>query len=852
MTLTPSGNAREDRGAASLARELEAARRDALRAIEVLAEQYAQVMSDSELVSVFVSCCTKDVRKSLVSFLAQCLKDRAAKGALDITMSDGIALFNASKDYAVPKEALSVLFAQFESSPFRDCKEPRSGPGGAGKSASGSGPKSLQGQGATKEWRSSVSRATLCEIGRLCRSLYHLECNERLLRNLDNALNFSLNSPNFCSRICSRNRSGNHGLNSAVLAVSSIVHLLARNNYRNNQSVERLLLVLPAVPWNYDAQDELVLLVDLCWSLLSLRIEAWRVSAHLDKLFERLPLLPLKHCVKLLGGLYHSVGGSRQYLESPSSCERVPMDDLLAYTLNDGESSHVRPLGGGVASKRGGGRVDPDYEDVSEYLHALRSLYMGRIEVGGAVLLGDIVAQEVTDIQGLSNFMFYAAATLEDLTHDDYNLMCRRWLEISRGSGFRVKVEALSQVLWALQKNRIYHEALLFRVRDIVTAREAQHLLAGAAFADDPHLLDLQHQHAPADGGAAAQAGGPRGGPPPRALRRPPASRAGRVGPEALVGDLVDRHVGLHDAPRHGVRARVGAAPPRQLAAVRAGVPAPGSAQGGRRRGFGGVHASQVLQMYTSLEVELPRAPGYVASESHCHLIPDYVISAAIRDSTSVSSVAPISASQDKARRSLMSFGVRFKGEYEVYHGIVVDFAVTRNREPEDFVPHLVIEIDGPHHYNVICDEYVGPALQVLHHLVERRGALARLLLVVEERRNLPFPEVRGAFAVDEQLHLAGSGRHLGGQSGELAALGDGDLHQRLGRVLPVQHLEHRSLPRGVGFVPGDFEERGDARQDDFCVGVAVYTARPTLLRRLVVEPADEEAQERVADLCVV
>ncbi|ORM39667.1 uncharacterized protein BXIN_0067 [Babesia sp. Xinjiang] len=673
MSSNSESNDQEVRISPDLEHELEEARRAALRSIEGLAEQYAQVMSDSELLSVFVSCCSKDVSPSLVSFLAQSLRDRAASGVLDVSLRDCTAVFNISKAYPVPTEVTSLLMSQLESScllAFEESPALRDAATAALSRNTSSGTTSDD----TEEVRPLIYKTPFSDIGRFSRSLYHLSCSFTLLRNIDRVLSSTLSSTSFCRRLSSRGRPNSRSLSPGVLTISSIVHLLARNNYRSPESLEKVLVVMPVIPWDVTAQDEMILLADLCWSLLTLEIEAWRLGEFLDKLLSRLDTMPLKHCVKLLGGLYNSMNSASGYradLDVSATHDRVPMDDLLAYTLNDGCDMATPDVNAIIYPEAFGNlNRDPHRDCVFRYMRSLRALYMSRFN-------------EVEDLQNLSNFMFYVTSILGDLTHVDYTSLCQRWLEISVLRGTTTKVEGLSQVLWSLQKSRIYHEALLLRICDILHEKIDSCSMGQLALMS--HTLLTFNMNTPRMMVALLNR-----------VEELADEGSGATGMEVwelkftsvLWSIVLSDFTLLEDSGIY-----------RLLRLLRR-VDWDRFMQVCRHQDL-----RKILQIQTSIDVELQQSPCYDLPLEYVDVIPNYVISAAIRDTQSVRNSAPLSASQDKARRCFNSLGVRFRCEYEIYYGITVDFALSRNRRSGDFLPDLVVEIDGPHHYNIICGD---------------------------------------------------------------------------------------------------------------------------------------------------
>lgn len=138
---------------------------------------------------------------------------------------------------------------------------------------------------------------------------------------------------------------------------------------------------MSTIPWDINNTDELALLGDMCWSLLTLKVKAGLLKDHLECFISRLSDLPMKHSVKLLGGLYNSVGNSfvREDPEPRYSTGRESMDDMLAYTLqcasfpsisedNTATSFKNRPDFGG------------DYE-AQRYMQRLRHYFMDRVQV---------------------------------------------------------------------------------------------------------------------------------------------------------------------------------------------------------------------------------------------------------------------------------------------------------------------------------------------------------------------------------------------------------------------------------------------------------------------------------------
>ncbi|CDR95783.1 hypothetical protein, conserved [Babesia bigemina] len=681
---------------------MEEARCAALRSIEVLAEQCAHLMTDSELVSVFVSCCSKDVSPRLISFLNQSMRDRAARGFINLALQDCVTLFNISKTYKVPSEVMSILLSQLATVPLCD-DETSSSPKANRLQHEHSNRPLLVGcdSDALEVWHSSVRKATFADVGRLCRSLYHQECGVELLRNIDSALTNTLGSAAFVSRLSAESRQDTGGVNTDLFSLSSIIHLFAKNNFWESQAVEKVLQVLPQVPLGNSSKDELVVLGDLCWGMLTLRVDVRRIGFLLDHVIPQLKELPIKNTVKLMGGLYNSLGrDAKRTPDEPDtvfSLDRVPMDDLLAYTLNDEDFSAT---GGSdihspsVSSESSG---DGRRDKVIRRMKVLRSLFMDRLE-------------EVTDSQNLSNFMFYAAATIKDINEGDYNALCLKWLANSRNPDFMVKVEALSQLLWALQKNRIYHHATLMRIREIVSC-----------LASDNKVVQLCAKFEVCSMGQLA-------------LMSHTLMSFNLV-TQDLTDALLTRLEALLDGHRADYpsargRSEVGDWDVKLTSVIWSIVLSDFTLLNfasldrlirliGRINWRRFVKACRhqdlrkVLQIYTSLEVELPKLSAYMPLWPLHNLIPHQVISAAIRDTISARNSVPVSASQDRVRRSLSSFGVRFKGEYAIYRGITVDFAICRNQDSDEFSPDLVIEMDGPCHYNVICGEYSLPHLKI-------------------------------------------------------------------------------------------------------------------------------------------
>ncbi|GFE53750.1 hypothetical protein BaOVIS_011540 [Babesia ovis] len=678
----------------TLVQELEDARRAAIRSIEELAHQYAQAMNDSELMSVFVSCCTKDVSDSLVTFLAQCLKDRASVGPLDLCLRDCITLFNTSKVYKLPSEILSAVLSQLSSCCFLTFEE--SLPCMDDFLPTAQDGTSMQGDhcdSSGDQYQHQIMKTSFSDLGRFCKSVYHIHCNNPLLGSIDRTLYNILSSTSFCQRLALRNRYGPRSMNSGVIAISSIIHLLARNGYRGSQSLEKVMSILPSIPWDETVEDDMILLADLSWSLLTLRVEAWRLGSHFDKLFNHLDRMPLKHCVKLLGGLYNSFGpsSSPRYDLDPPTQERVPMDDLLSYTLNDHCEMVTNSDQDNITMSSAAKELTKDRRSqaIYVYMRSLRLIYMRRFEVNIFVVLLHFLLQEVIDVQNLSNYMFYVTSVLGDLSYGDYVKLCRRWLEISMFPGLIIKVEALSQVLWSLQKNRIYHEPLLTRVCDIL--HEKLWFCSIGQLALMSHTLLTFNMNTPKmlvslltrleylmDGSVDNQ---------------------GDIWVVKLVSVLWS--IILSDISRLEAHDIV-----RTLELLNR-VDWPLFMRSCRYQDL-----RKVLQMQMSIDVELKHILGPIHFQDFTNVIPEYVLYAAIKSTRSVNNTVPLSASQDKARRSLISFGSVFKCEYELYNGITVDFVLSRYNEHNDFRPDLVIEIDGPHHYNVICDDCSSPYIQ--------------------------------------------------------------------------------------------------------------------------------------------
>uniref|UniRef100_A0A3B0MF25 RAP domain containing protein, putative n=1 Tax=Theileria annulata TaxID=5874 RepID=A0A3B0MF25_THEAN len=73
------------------------------------------------------------------------------------------------------------------------------------------------------------------------------------------------------------------------------------------------------------------------------------------------------------------------------------------------------------------------------------------------------------------------------------------------------------------------------------------------------------------------------------------------------------------------------------------------------------------------------------------------------------------SKTQDKFRRILQNLNISFKSEHVINNDIVVDFLILDNPDEAEMVSHdseqdrrncnVVIEIDGPYHYNILLDE---------------------------------------------------------------------------------------------------------------------------------------------------
>eukprot|EP00371_Babesia_bovis_P001825 XP_001610472.1 hypothetical protein [Babesia bovis T2Bo] len=649
-------------------RELEDARRAALRSIEHLAEQYAGVMDDSELLSVFVSCCTKDVRSSVIAFLAQSLRERMSTGRLNVSLRDFTALFNTSKTYNVPGDILTQVIDHLSRSRFNTGDETilnRDNEVYATDNPT-NGIESMP-----------TMNSSLVDFGRFCKSLYHLHCNKTLLGGIDRCLCSILESFKFNHRM-PRGRNGPRGMNSGVVAICSTIHLLARNGYTESRSVDHILPLLPSIPWDDCIQDDMILLADLCWSLLTLHVDASRLAPCFDRLLRTLNDMPLKHCVKLLGGLYNSLGSTGITSEDveTNDNERVPMDDLLSYTLNEScETLDNTSLLSSIAMNSTD--TDKRSQAAHVYTRSLRSLYMNRFK-------------EVDDVQNISNFMFYITSILNDLNTDELTRLCDHWVYTSSIKGSPIKVEALSQVLWSLQKSRVLHEPLLTRVLHILKdklwscsigqlALMSHTLLTFNVNTPDilvPLLSRVEHL-----------------------VNNEQSNLARDVYTIKLVSVLWS--VALSDITSlgHGDIQRV----LHLLSRVDWQL---------FMRSCRHQDLRKVLQIVTSIEVELCHLRDNELFRGLLCAVPDYVKSAAIDVTRSVSTIAPVSASQDKARRCLLSYGTDFKCEFEIYHGITVDFAISRGEPSTGFNPDLVIEIDGPFHYNILCGTSSLPYIQ--------------------------------------------------------------------------------------------------------------------------------------------
>ncbi|KAK1442051.1 hypothetical protein BgAZ_400810 [Babesia gibsoni] len=671
-----------------LEHDLLVARREALKCIEELATSYANVLSDAELASVFVSCCTKDISDGLMKTLGADLGERSNKGYLNITIRDCINLLNSSKIELLPKSIIKSLMAQLESCPFKGSLDTQKGISDEKKN-SHAGTLSENDACLTNDmegWKRSFQNATVIDVGRLCRSLYHLNCSKKLLSNLDQKLNSLLISFSFSNRLKTRERPES-SLNAGVMTIASMVHLFARNGFTEWQSLDNMVNTISTIPWNDNIDDEMTILGDLCWSLLTLKVDVELLSEHLSRFITKLEYIPLKQTVKLLGGFYNYLGDEcipRLDSERRFASGRETMDEMLAYTLQ----SSMEPPGfetDQTVKKNFMKNItrEKDNKKVNQYIQGLKCQFMKRM-------------QDIDDAQTISNFMFYIVSTLDNLTTEEYNILCSRWLDISKAPSFSVKVEALSQALWSVQKNRIYHERFLIRVRQLLSDRLrycsmgqlalVSHTMSSYNFLDETFIKSMFNRidHLAREKDSDY-----------RPLNQRPRHESWDIKLLSVIWSVI-----LSDFTNMDVEII------KKLIGLLRYVDWDIVMETGKHQDF-----RKILQINNSICIELPKSYSYIDDENAHTLIPDHVICAAKQASQTHSNSSILSVSQDKTRRSLSSLGVNYKGEHEVYCGLTVDFAIAR--DSEEFKPDLVIEMDGPHHYNVVCDECTVPFSQV-------------------------------------------------------------------------------------------------------------------------------------------
>lgn len=237
MPSTSSDSSEGRECASDSSADLVEAKRDALRCIEELVRSYIYVLNDSEITSVYASFFNKPVSQSIMTLLSRGIAERSDKGYLNITMPQCITLFNISKTHHVPKIAIKVLLSQLESCQFRRFRDGE--------------PKSEEPQYHSSildiptaaspivcdavDWLYSFCNVTMMDLGRLCKSLYHLKCSDKLLDNFDQRLIPLVKSAYLRTRLRACHQSEDSLLNGNLVTIASIVHLFAKNGYNQCQ-----------------------------------------------------------------------------------------------------------------------------------------------------------------------------------------------------------------------------------------------------------------------------------------------------------------------------------------------------------------------------------------------------------------------------------------------------------------------------------------------------------------------------------------------------------------------------------------------------------------------------------------
>lgn len=673
------------------------ARREALKRIEDLATSYSSNLSDSEFISVFLSCYAKDVSDNLISLLTNDLYERSSKGFLDITLNQCSALINSSRTIHIPPRVLKTVMSQLESSSFCSNYED-SGSTWADSDGNKNILQDEKDKPSTEEGpknQPKYENPSLKDLGFLCKSLYHVECSKRLLVKLDRKLTSLLSTQAFNNLLTTKENPVKTSLNQAVMVVAQMMHLFARKDFRETKSLNRLIYIMPSIPWTDSCKEDMTVLGDFCWSLLTLRVDLKLLKHYLERNMNNLSELPLKQTVKLLGGFYNSLGGSYSHWDDVAdgcvASGNESMEEIATYTLQsymEGWTSEPPSIERDPSSSPS--YVDPVRAQVHEYMRGLKNHFMDRVE-------------EADDVQCISNFMFYVVSTLNNLSTIEYNALCSKWVHLTQLCSHKVKVEACTQVLWSLQKNRMFNEDILIRIRELMRNRIGIcsmgqlalvcHTISSFNMLNNDVIVPIL-----------------------RRVERLANEKDSEFNPGSKRDMWDTKLVSLIWSIMLSDFTAMDISIIKNLIKLLRYIDWDLFLETCQHQDL-----RKVLQIHTSLHVELPRSYSYIDEDGMIPLIPNHVVYTASKASQAASSANVMSVSQDKIRRSLSAFGVRYKGEYEVYTGITVDFAVDRN-QTERFEPDLLIEIDGPHHYNVICGDCIREFVQVGPHRLLPRG----------------------------------------------------------------------------------------------------------------------------------
>ncbi|KAK2197324.1 hypothetical protein BdWA1_000323 [Babesia duncani] len=600
-------------------------------AITKLAIKHSNLFTDEQLVNTFASCFRK-ANTSLQNALITKINESSKKGFLDIDIKDVIQLMIASKYHSELAPTIKVLVTQLEyCSPPDGNVSPnhrRKGPGGP-------------------KWQQWLKTATLEHLGKLCKSLFILNPNQRTLGNVnvtfERILDEWLQRKNYLS-------SSPPPCTDELIWISHALHLFAKMGKRHFKSIPKALELIKGAKWedNITSQDALY---DLFWSVCNLKVDFDFISSLLLKIAPNIHKVALKWNVKLIAGLSSYTSGMMDFKKDPSVHYLVSKNNNTRHDF----------------CKRINELIEKLQKSQKPCMERIITLAIEAIKIDTLERI-----EEFDNIQCISNFMFYIASTIDDFSLEDYGNLSDKWIKIADACKPNVKLEAIAQTMWSLQKNRIYHETILLYIRDMLktaipSATSGQLGLTSYALA----YFNLFH------------------------------------------GDIVDYYIKrleqlvnsrhLYDNIDQGCLKFIStiwalvigdfSLDPKTLQMIVSLLPKLNWE--GFQRECKAADLQRVLQIAESLKT-------FGNIRENDIQIPPKVLEAAMASSRTFRDSGMHSVSQDKVRRVLERFKVNFRGEYQI-SSLLVDFCCSLDDNLERFEPHLVIEVDGPYHYAIVC-----------------------------------------------------------------------------------------------------------------------------------------------------